>query len=593
MGLSRRKQIVIGADEAAFGVDALSGLTTTQLSEASMLAINPQPSESATLIERPAATGTKGSRPTGVGRGQNGLSFAMEMTGSADPTNTPPSWLGNAKSAGMQSAAALRIPSAHQGSSPTLQRFMQGELVYGPTVCEGSWEDAEWGSGGSGASDPNPSPSSPMSCVLYPDGSTVNDADAVTGQLYDVISAVEDYCLIRLDDGVDTMPKAGWHLRVDTTGSGAYVYTQLTAPTTPANSDDNGDMPVALCVYPDLQSGSANTNLYCYKYQGHFPQVPGSLNALVGQKSGAYGNIVTLPASAGTLLRPDSEQTIEVQVDGSSWTAPSVNDEIVRRDDPSNVEGGARVIAVATDSPSSGTDTLTLQDYWGTFLSNGGNGKVYVPSSTEEADITADAVQVRTPSRSFYTVIDGRRFSLVGARTQMTISATSGEAGQIQFDAQGTQGSAPAMITMPSLDAGTDIPPRWQSGVAVFDGHKLRTESMSLALNNTLAEVPDANSPDGVAGVSLTARDPQLDFVVETAGALAKQGDWEAALRSGDWRVAGFAFINSAGTRRVAVTCPRLQIESATPQGEDTLQHAVSAKCREIQGDDELFILVF
>ncbi|MCA8944585.1 MAG: hypothetical protein KDB80_18645, partial [Planctomycetes bacterium] len=307
MGLSKKKALVIVQDETAFGVNALaqgSGESdsdyTARLSANSVLAIDPQPEETVNITERRQATGTKGQRPQPVGAGSGGLTFTTDLTGAADPTNSPPGWTRLLKPAGMQVSAATRIPTVHQGGSPTLQRFMQGELIYGLGAVDAQWEDAQWTGSGSAHGDPAPSlPSDTLDVVFYPESGTVNDAEAITGQLYALHSSVSDVIVVRIDDGIDTFPKSGWHVRVDTDGLGDYAYNQLTA-----------DLPVAVCVYPDLQTGGANTNLYCHVYQGTFPPLPGSFVALVGQKSGAYGNTVTTPVSVGTLVRPDSEQQI-------------------------------------------------------------------------------------------------------------------------------------------------------------------------------------------------------------------------------------------------------------------------------------------
>lgn len=579
MGLNPEIVTVIGADESSFGVDVLAqggGESDSdylnRLSSNAMLALDPQPAESITLQDNNKATGTKGQRTAAPGVGEAALTLPMELTGSADATNSPPAWVGNAKAAGMQVSTATRIPVTHQSATASAQRFEQGEQVFGPVnLTSGTWDDG----------DPSPSTSAPLNCVMYPDGETATSANAVSGLLYNLVSASPDVVLVRLAEDEERRPKSGWHIRVDKDGLGDYTVATFAE-----------DMPVGVVVYPEVDGSGNSSLLWTWVAQGTFPQWTGLGAGIVGQKSGAFGGISSTPASVGTLLRPDSLQTLQLIVDNSNWTGadPDVNDQIVREDDPSNRTAAGQVIAFDADTPDGSHDTITVKDFWGTWAED---GIVKVVSTGSSTDLTQDAVQVRTPSRTFYTSVDGRRVGVVGARCQLSIEASAGEAATITFEAQGSPGPVPAMITQPTAAAASEIPPRWQNGVSVLNGHRLRTESMSMALNNELVSIPDANSPNGVAGTALRSRAPTVTLTLETSGTITKQGDFESAMRNANWWTAGQAFISDDGTRRIAIAFSKLQVQDTSQGGDSTMQHTTTFRVNEIQGDDDLFILVF
>jgi hypothetical protein len=334
------------------------------------------------------------------------------------------------------------------------------------------------------------------------------------------------------------------------------------------------DAPVLLVADLEHNDGAFTGNLWGYEVQGTFA----TGDRIVGQQNGVEATCGTV-TTEGYVWHPESQELIQFPVSAWSGATPAAGEELIRQNAPGQWRAAGQVVAV------DGSD-ITVAVYYGTF--NSGD-TVYSATTASTATLTADPTQVAGKSSTAWLYRDGFLRRAVGCRSNWSIELTAGNPGRMTFELQGRPSGRDSQPHPTGISFPSTVAPRWAGARADYLGIPLRTLAATLTPGNTIEREQDANASDGTVGFSIGDRDPTLSFTVQRPG----HSGWqiENAITNGTWRTAGFKLGTTAGNI-IAIACPRLQLVSAQ-DGEDggRLTVQVEAKCRQIQGDDELLIL--
>lgn len=309
--------------------------------------------------------------------------------------------------------------------------------------------------------------------------------------------------------------------------------------------------------------------------------------ATTGESSASTSTASAVAAYEGVAYQPTSQK--QVQVSTGAWTGgtPAVGEALDVEVSGSKV-GGVLVIA---DNAAGAFTSMNVVLLWGQML----NGNTLrTASGAGTATISADPVQILTPSLTVRHNLDGRRRDSLGARCDFSGQADVGQPMTITWTLQGDLG--PAIDTQPVATTGLSAirAPRLLGAICAYGRgaglYRLTTKRIGVANNGAVNPNLDANRTGGSTGSNVTDREPTLTFQTDMVhGAF----DWEAMRDAGTaLRVAWL--LGTTKGQIVGVVAPNCQVTEVSPaDANGVAAFDVTCKARSVveSGDDELYLV--
>lgn len=325
---------------------------------------------------------------------------------------------------------------------------------------------------------------------------------------------------------------------------------------------------------------------------GHLAVVPivGTFTAAAttGESSGSTATASAVADYEGVCYQPTSQK--QVQVSCGSWSSgvPAVGESLDVENGSGQKVGGVTVIA---DNAAGAFTSMNVVLMWGQML----NGQVLRNAAgTSTATISADPVQILTPSLTHRHNLDGRRRDALGSRNDFSGSADVGQPLKFDWVSQGDLG--PAIDTQPVATTGLGAirAPRLLGAMCGYGRgaglYRLTTKRVGVANNGSVNPNLDANRDGGSTGSNVTDRNPTVTFQTDQVhGAF----DWEA-IRDQAIALRHFVLASRTKGQIVGYVAPNAQVtdvQSGEVNGIATFD--ISANARRIleSGDDEIFFV--
>ena len=181
-----------------------------------------------------------------------------------------------------------------------------------------------------------------------------------------------------------------------------------------------------------------------------------------------------------------------------------------------------------------------------------GVGIVYSPTSDEASMISA----------CLKFNLDGMLYNMTGAYGTMTFNLTAGQYGVVTFNFTGLY-NKPSDEVQPSAVYRSDAqPPIVESIGATIDSYTMIGEMLEIALNNEIVERPDFNSPEGLKGLRITARNSGGTVNPEMVSVATK--DFFQILEDSD-KIVIECSVGTVAGNIFDFTMPEVQISGLTP----------------------------
>ena len=309
--------------------------------------------------------------------------------------------------------------------------------------------------------------------------------------------------------------------------------------------------------------------------------------ATTGESSGSTSTASAVAAYEGIAYQPTSQKL--VQVSTGAWTGgtPAVGEAL-------DVEvSGAKVggVIVVADNAAGAFTSMNVSLLWGTML----NGNTLrTASGAGTATISADPVQILTPSVTARHNLDGRRRDSLGARCDFQAQAEVGQPLTFTWTLQGDLG--PAIDTQPVATTGLSAirAPRLLGAICAYGRganlYRLTTKRLGIANNGAVNPNLDANRAGGSTGSNITDRDPTVTWQTDMVhGAF----DWEA-MRDAGTAIRSAHLLGTTKGQIVGVVVPNGQVTEVTPaDANGVAAFDITVKARSVveSGDDELYLV--
>lgn len=324
---------------------------------------------------------------------------------------------------------------------------------------------------------------------------------------------------------------------------------------------------------------------------GHLAVVPivGTFTAAAttGESSGATATASAVADYEGHAYGPTSEKLTQVSVASWSGGTPAVGESL-------DVEvSGAKVggVLVIADNAGGAFTSMNVTLMWGQML-NGNTLRTANGAGT--GTISADPVQIRTPSVTARHNLDGRRRDSLGARANFDLAANVGEPAVFSWTLQGDLGPAIDAQPIATTGASTIRAPRMLGSMHAYGRganiYRLPTKSFGLQLGNSINPNLDGNRTGGSTGTNVTDRTPELVFQTDMVhGAF----DWEA-VRDQATALRVVHLLGSTKGNIVGVVAPNAQVTQANvADANGVAAQDITANPRRVleSGDDEFFLV--
>ncbi len=307
--------------------------------------------------------------------------------------------------------------------------------------------------------------------------------------------------------------------------------------------------------------------------------------ATTAESSGSTSTASAVADYEGVAYQPTSQKQVQVSTGAWSSGTPSVGEALDVEVSGSKV-GGALVIA---DNGSFTSMNVVL--LWGQML----NGNTLrTANGTSTATISADPVQILTPSLTARHNLDGRRRDATGGRLDFQAQADVGQPLTFTWTFQGDLG--PAIDTQPVATTGLSAirAPRLLGAICAYGRgsglYRLTTKRLGISNGGSVNPNLDANRAGGSTGSNVTDRDPTVTFQTDQVhGAF----DWEA-IRDAGTPIRAAHLLGSTKGQIVGVITPNGQVTEATPADANGIAaFDITLKARSVveSGDDEIYLV--
>lgn len=307
--------------------------------------------------------------------------------------------------------------------------------------------------------------------------------------------------------------------------------------------------------------------------------------ATTGESSASTSTASAVADYEGVAYQPTSQKQVQVSTGAWSSGTPSVGEALDVEVSGSKVGG---VLVIADNGSFTSMNVVLL---WGQML-NGNTLRTASGAST--ATISADPVQILTPSLTVRHNLDGRRRDMLGARCDFQAQADVGQPLSFNWTMQGDLG--PAIDTQPVATTGlsTIRAPRLLGSVCAYGRgaglYRLTTKRIGVANNGAINPNLDANRAGGSTGSNVTDRDATLTFQTDQVhGAF----DWEA-IRDAGTALRTAWLLGSTKGQIVGVVAPNGQVTEVSPSDANGVAaFDITVKARSVveSGDDELYLV--
>lgn len=554
-----RRHAVLAAIESAEGIDAIDPLPAAQRDSLGIEVFDITPTTARELIDVQTSSDSLSNDLQPVGFGSGGLAFSQHWKGSG-AANRAPHWGRQLRACGFRETRGLdlkltNIEGYHlSGSYQPGGRIGRGQRLIGnATLTSATWDDAPGSGSGTGTA-----PSVGDRVVFFAPNQSLTEPRA-RGTVSTISGTI---MLVKLDDLDFGMPQAGDYV-ADEAGAGF-------------NTLGEG-LPIGVVVDHNLPDANATDgDVIIAELQGNWPAV----TQVHGTLCDVRANVDTITPGHGFLYMPDSQKTLCFSA--TPWTSgpPLVGHEVAVHELGGQVKAAGKVVSVSGDQ-------ICIEPYFGEMVM----GETLVditaqPSSA--APITTAPVLERTPSETLWSNLDGLLRRYTGTRGTFTLSLEAGQPGVLAFTMQGTP-QQPRTEPLASLPSSAVIAPTWANGHCDIDGDaKLRTNTATLDVSNTVTRIVDANSPEATAGYDVTARTPTLALSVQRPGLAVLPA--EDKLRMGATLAIGIQ-VGHDPLNRVALVVPRGQVTALADADQDGIYMLeLTLACRRMARDDEIII---
>lgn len=309
--------------------------------------------------------------------------------------------------------------------------------------------------------------------------------------------------------------------------------------------------------------------------------------ATTAESSGSTATASAVADYEGVAYQPTSQKLVQVSTGAWSGGTPAVGESLDVEVSGSKV-GGVLVIA---DNAGGAFTSMNVVLMWGQML----NGNTLrTASGAGTATISADPVQILTPSLTLRHNLDGRRRDMLGARCDFQAQADVGQPLSFNWTAQGDLG--PAIDTQPVATTGLSAirAPRLLGAICAYGRgsglYRLTTKRVGVANNGSINPNLDANRAGGSTGSNVTDRDPTLTFQTDQVHGTF---DWEA-MRDAATALRTAHLLGTTKGQIVGVVIPNGQVTEVTPtDANGVAAFDVTVKARSVveSGDDELYLV--
>jgi hypothetical protein len=165
-------------------------------------------------------------------------------------------------------------------------------------------------------------------------------------------------------------------------------------------------------------------------------------------------------------------------------------------------------------------------------------------------------------SLSMDIFMDGLRYQFRGMRGNVTIEATSGGAGKLQFTLTGLL-VAKTDAAVPSTTFDTTRPPIWKGGAALINGARAAIQTLSIDTGAEIVNADDPNETDGFAATEMISR--RTTGSINPLEVLVATRDAMADFRTGAKRSVHAAWGVTAGNR-IMLAVPAAKYLNLTPE---------------------------
>ena len=307
--------------------------------------------------------------------------------------------------------------------------------------------------------------------------------------------------------------------------------------------------------------------------------------ATTAESSGSTSTASAVADYEGIAYQPTSQKQVQVSTGAWSSGTPAVGEAL-------DVEvSGAKVGGVLVIADNGSFTSMNVVLLWGQML-NGNTLRTANGAST--ATISADPVQILTPSLTVRHNFDGRRRDMLGARCDFQAQADVGQPLSFNWTIQGDLG--PAIDTQPVTTTGLSAvrAPRLLGAICAYGRganlYRLTTKRIGVANNGAVNPNLDANRAGGSTGSNITDRDPTVTFQTDMVhGAF----DWEA-IRDNGTAIRAAHLLGTTKGQIVGVVVPNGQVTEVTPadaNGIGAFDIALKARSVVESGDDELYLV--
>lgn len=325
---------------------------------------------------------------------------------------------------------------------------------------------------------------------------------------------------------------------------------------------------------------------------GHLAVVPlvGTFTAAAtaGESSGSTATASAVADYEGVAYQPTSSK--QVQVSCGSWSSgvPAIGESLDVENGSGQKVGG---VTVLVDNAAGAFTSMNVVLLWGQML----NGQVLrTADGTSTATISADPVQILTPSLTLRHNLDGRRRDSLGARGDFSASADVGNPLSFAWTFQGDLGAA--IDTQPVATTGLSAirAPRFLKALCAYGRgaglYRLPTKSVGVSNNGAVNPNLDANRDGGSTGSNVTDRNPTATWQTDQVhGAF----DWEA-IRDQAIALRVAQLLGQTKGQIVGFVIPNAQVTDAQPsEANGIAAFDITANARAVleSGDDEIFFV--